>query len=315
MNIVLLESLGISDGKLNEYAEQVRSKGHAFSAFQKNTDEKVMIERACNADVIMIANMPLTANVINACPNLKFIDIAFTGFDHVALDAAKAKGVKVSNAAGYATEAVAELAISMMISLLRNVPQVEIKCRDGGTKEGLVGREMRGKTLGIVGVGAIGRRVAELAKVFGCKVVGYEKYINGNDSPYVEYVSLDDLLASSDIVSIHCPLNNETKGLFGKQTIQKMRQSSILLNLARGPIVDSVALAEALNAGYLHGAGIDVFEKEPPIDPTHPLLNCRNTLVTPHIAFASEESMEARAKIVFDNIWDWSNGKQSNIVT
>ena len=314
MNIVLLESLGVPDEVLNSCAKPLIDAGHTFKAYPKDTDPKVQIERAKDADVIMIANMPLSGEVISACPNLKYIDVAFTGVDHVDLEAAKAKGVKVSNAAGYSNEAVSELVLCMMLALLRNVPQVEARCRAGQTKDGLVGVELMGKTVGIVGVGAIGTRTAELCHAFGCKILGNKRHVRGNEPDYIEFVSLEELISRSDIVSLHCPLNEDSRGMINKDTIAKMKPGALLINAARGPVVDSQALADALNSGYLGGAGIDVFETEPPLDPAHPLLHSKNTIVTPHVAFASAESMEARCKIVFDNIAQWMDGHQANII-
>jgi len=232
----------------------------------------------------------------------------------VDLEAARSRGIRVSNAAGYSTQAVAELTLCMMLSLLRNVPAVEARCREGKTKDGLVGCELMGKTVGIVGTGAIGARTAELCNAFGCKVLGYKRRLTGNEPSFIEFVSLDDLLSRSDIVSLHCPLNEDSHHLINRDTISKMKKGAYLINAARGPIVDSQALAEALNSGYLSGAGIDVFETEPPLDPSHPLLNSKNTIVTPHVAFASAESMETRAKIVFENIVKWLEGCQANVI-
>lgn len=314
MNIVLLESLGVPEEVLNACAKPLVDAGHTFKAYPKDTDPKVQIERAKDADVIMIANMPLSGEVISACPNLKYIDVAFTGVDHVDLDAARAKGVKVSNAAGYSNEAVAELTLCMMLALLRNVPQVEARCRAGQTKDGLVGVELMGKTVGIVGVGAIGTRTAELCHAFGCKVLGNKRHVRGDEPDYIEFVSLEELLSRSDIVSLHCPLNEDSRGMINKDTIAKMKPGALLINAARGPVVDSQALADALNNGDLGGAGIDVFETEPPLNLDHPLLHSKNTIVTPHVAFASAESMETRCKIVFDNIAQWMNGHQTNII-
>lgn len=314
MNIVLLESLGVPEEVLNACAKPLVDAGHTFKAYPKDADPKVQIERAKDADVIMIANMPLSGEVISACPNLKYIDVAFTGVDHVDLDAARAKGVKVSNAAGYSNEAVAELTLCMMLALLRNVPQVEARCRAGQTKDGLVGVELMGKTVGIVGVGAIGTRTAELCHAFGCKVLGNKRHVRGDEPDYIEFVSLEELLSRSDIVSLHCPLNEDSRGMINKDTIAKMKPGALLINAARGPVVDSQALADALNNGDLGGAGIDVFETEPPLDLDHPLLHSKNTIVTPHVAFASAESMETRCKIVFDNIAQWMNGHQTNII-
>lgn len=314
MKIVLLESLGVSEETLAACAKPLTDAGHTFVAYPKDTDPQVQIERAKDADILMIANMPLSGEVIRACKNLKFIDVAFTGVDHVDLDAAKEMGVKVSNAAGYSTQAVAEIALCMMLSLLRNIPQVEQRCRQGQTKDGLVGCELRGKTVGIVGAGAIGCRTAELCHAFGCKVLGYKRHVTGKEPSFIEFVSLDELLQKSDIVSLHCPINEESKHLINAQSIAKMKQGAYLINTARGPVVDSQALADALNSGYLSGAGIDVFEKEPPLSTDHPLLHSKNTIVTPHVAFASAESMIARAQIVFDNIQSYLDGNQKNII-
>ncbi len=314
MKIVLLESLGVSQEVLDRCAKPLLDAGHTFTAYQKDTDPKVQIERAKDADVILLANMPLSAEVIEHCPNLKFIDIAFTGVDHVAVSCAKERGIALSNAAGYSTQAVAELSLCLMLSLLRNVPQVEARCRAGATKDGLVGCELRGKTVGIVGAGAIGTRTAQLCAAFGCKVLGYKRHVTDHEAECIEFVPLDELLSRSDIVSLHCPLNDSTRHLMNRERLAQMKQGAYLINTARGGVVDSAALAQALEEGHLAGAGIDVFDLEPPLSPDEPLLHCKNTIVTPHVAFATKESMEARAEIVFDNLLSWLKGEQKNIV-
>lgn len=312
MKVVLLESLGVSKEVLEHYGKQLIEQGHSFEAYEKDTDTAVMVERAKEADVVMIANMPLKGEVISQCSNLKFIDVAFTGVDHVDLETAKSLGIAVSNASGYSNESVAELVMGMILSLLRNVPQVEARCREGKTKDGLVGRELKGKTVGVVGTGAIGSRTAQLCNVFGCKILAYDLYPKKNAPEYINYVSLEELLSSSDIITLHCPLTDESRHLINKERIALMKPRTILINAARGPVVDSEALAEALNTDKIGGAGIDVFEIEPPLDTDHPLLHSKNTIVTPHIAFASEESMQLRAKIVFENIDNWMKGEQVN---
>lgn len=314
MKIVLLEPLGISEDSLQRYTAPLIAAGHNFTSYPKDTNPAVQIERAKDADILMIANMPLCAEVIDNCPKLKYINTAFTGTDHVALDAARERGIQVSNAAGYSTQAVSELALCMMISLLRNVPQVSERCRKGSNKEGLVGCELKGKTVGIVGTGAIGTRTAELCHAFGCQILGHKRHVTGKEPSFIHFVTLDELLKQSDIVSLHCPLTDETHHLINAERISQMKQGAYLINTARGGVVDSEALALALNEGRLGGAGIDVFENEPPLDIHHPLLHSKNTLVTPHIAFASTESMEARAQIVFNNIWTWLEGNQQNII-
>ena len=202
----------------------------------------------------------------------------------------------------------------LMLSLLRNVPQVDERCRNGRDKSGLVGTELGGKTVGLIGVGASGARTANLCRAFGCKVLGYKRHVRGDEPSFVEFVPLDELLARSDIVSLHCPLNDDSRGLIGRAAIAGMKRGAYLINVARGPVVDSQALADALNSGYLAGAGIDVFEAEPPLSADHPLLHSKNTIVTPHVAFASAESMEARCRIVFDNIQKWLEGTPVNVV-
>ena len=312
MKVVLLESLGISKEVLDSYADVLKAQGHSFEAYEKDTDTEVMVERAKDADVVMIANMPLKGEVISRCKNLKFIDVAFTGVDHVDLKTAESMGIAVSNASGYCNESVAELVMGMILSLLRNVPQVEVRCREGKTKDGLVGRELKGKTVGVVGTGAIGSRTAQLCHAFGCDILAYDLFPKKNPPEYIKYVSLEELLSNSDIITLHCPLTDESRHLINKERIALMKPGTILINAARGPVVNSEALAEALNNDKIGGAGIDVFETEPPLNTDHPLLHSKNTIVTPHIAFASEESMKLRAKIVFENIQKWMSGEQIN---
>ena len=277
MKIAIMESLAVSDQKLAELKKPFEEAGHTFVEYEKSTDVPTLIAEAKDADVMVIANMPMPAEVIRACENLKFIDVAFTGVDHVGLDAAKEKNVAVSNASGYSNEAVAELVLGMALSLSRNLTAVERRCRDGATKDGLVGWELKGKTVGIIGLGRIGTRTAEL-------------------------------------FTLHCPLIDSTRGLIDAAKLAKMKKRAVLINCARGPVVVTQDLADALDNGVIAGAGIDVFDKEPPLDKTEPLLNCKNCLVTPHVAFASKESMVLRAEIVFDNLASWIKGEQKNIV-
>lgn len=311
MKIVLLEELGISKDKIDKQAGKLTNMGHELITYTKNTDPKIQVERTKDADVIMLANMPLSKEVVEEAKHLKFIDVAFTGVDHIPMEEAKARNIAVSNASGYATQAVAELCISFMIQLLRNIEQTQKRCREGGTKDGWIGSLLCGKTVGIVGAGAIGKKTAKLCKAFGCRVIAYSRS-KVEDSVIDRQVPLDELLKEADIVSLHCPLTKETEGLIGKEQLEFMKKEAILINTARGPVVDSKALADALTEGKIAGAACDVFETEPPLDTNHPLLHTPNTIVTPHIAFASKESIEQRAEIVFDNLYSWMEGKQKN---
>lgn len=316
MKIVVMEPLGVALEKINALAAALQAAGHEFVYYaSKEAQQDKLLERVQDADIIMLANQPLSAEIINACPKLKMLSVAFTGVDHVALDACRARNILVCNAAGYSTNAVAELTFGLAISVIRNIVPCDACCRRAGTKDGLVGFELFGKTFGVVGTGAIGARVAKIAAAFGCKVLAYSRTAKQElVDAGVQYVSLDELLAQSDFVSLHVPLTDATRGLINADAIAKMKQGAVLLNTARGPVVDSAALAEALNAGKLAGAGIDVFEGEPPIAENHPLCRAKNTVLTPHVAFASREALETRADIVFANIEKWLNGAPQNVV-
>ncbi|MCI9353570.1 MAG: hydroxyacid dehydrogenase [Firmicutes bacterium] len=316
MKIVIIEPLGITPEKVEEAAKVVKQKGHEVIYYETRTEDAIeLIERGKDADIIIVANLPLRKNVIEHCKNLKLLSVAFTGVDHIDIDYCKQKGIMVCNAAGYSTNAVAELAFGLAISALRNIPACDNVTRIEGTKAGLVGTELYNKTFGVVGTGAIGTKVALIAQAFGCNVIAYSRTERENvKQAGIKYVSLEELLKQSDIVSLHVPFNNETKELIGKEQIALMKKTAILLNTARGGVVDNKALADALNEQKIAGAGIDVFEMEPPIPKTHPLVNAKNTVLTPHVAFASEEALYARALIVFDNIINWEAGTAKNVI-
>ena len=311
--VVILESLGISDEELISFKKPFKDEVE-FIDYPKTTDIPTLIEEAKDADAMIIANMPMPDEVIAACDKLKFIDVAFTGVDHVGLGAAKAKGVKVSNASGYSDESVAELVIGMTLSMLRNIPQVQERVRTCGTKDGLVGCELKGKTVGIIGYGKIGSRTGELMHAFNCKVLAHSRKIHSEYPDYVDQVPLDDLLRCSDIVVLHCPLNDSTRGMIDYEKIAMMKRSAILINVSRGPVTNEDDLARALAEGLIAGAGVDVFSKEPPLPPETQMLHAPNTLLTPHIAFASRESMTLRAEIVFGNLRAWLDGGQNNVI-
>lgn len=314
MKVAILESLGISDEELRSLEKPFEEKGVEFAHYTKSLDENVLLSELDGADVAVIANMPFPSSVVSKANGLKFIDVAFTGTDHVGLDAARERGIAVSNASGYSNEAVSELVLGMVLSFMRNISKVEERCREGKDKTGLVGSEVKGKTVGIVGLGKIGRRTAEIFNVLGANILASSRSRHMDAPSYVNEVELDELLESSDIVVLHCPLTPETRGLIGKRELGKMKKSAILVNVARGPVVDGKALAEALENGEIAGALVDVFDKEPPLALDTPLLSAPNTLLTPHVAFATKESMSLRAEIVFDNLRAWMEGRQINTI-
>lgn len=314
MKIAMLEPLGVSAEILDQLSERLKKENHEFIAYDNVTkDPEELKRRAAGADVLIIANNPLPGEVIKASDNLKFISVAFTGIDHVDKAACSEKGVKISNAAGYSTEAVAELVIGMIISKLRYIVECNTVIREGRTKDGLVGCELAGKTVGIVGTGAIGLRTAELLKAFGCKLLGYNRSEKKEAKELgIQYVSLEQLLKESDIITLHTPLTEETKFLINKDNLSLLKPNALLVNCARGQVIDIEATAQALKEKKFAGAAIDVFEIEPPLPTDHILFDAPNALLTPHVAFATKESMVRRAEITFNNIYSWLEGNQIN---
>lgn len=312
--IVIMESLGISAEELAARKAPFEAQGHVFVDYPKTTDPAKLIEEAKDADAMILANMPMPADVLRKCDKLKFIDVAFTGVDHVGLDAAKEKNIAVSNASGYSNEAVSELVIGTTLSLARNLRSVEDRCREGKDKTGLVGWEIKGKTVGIIGLGKIGTRTAELFHAFGATVLAQSRTHHDGIAEYIEQVTQEELLRRSDIVVLHCPLNDSTRGLINAEKLAMMKPTALLVNVARGPVVVEKDLAAALENGVIAGAAIDVFDKEPPLDTASPILHAPNCLVTPHVAFATQQSMSLRAEIVFDNLAKWMEGHQINTI-
>lgn len=313
MKLVIIEPLGVEKDKLLKIAEEKLSKDIEVVYYDtKVTDTKTLIERGKDADILVVANLPLKEEVIESCKKLKLISVAFTGVDHIPLELCKKKEICVCNCAGYSTAAVSDLVFGMLISFYRNIAQCNIAVRREGTKDGLIGLELEGKKFGIIGAGAIGTRVAHIAKAFGCEVYAYsrtKKEIEG-----VKFVTLEKLLSDCDIVSLHVPLNSETTHLIDKEKLALMKKNAILINTARGLVVDNEALAEALNEGKIAGACVDVFETEPPIQAEYSLFHAKNTLVTPHVAFATKEAMVKRAYIAFENVRAWENKKPQNMM-
>ncbi|MEG1184258.1 MAG: 2-hydroxyacid dehydrogenase [Eubacterium sp.] len=316
MKIVIMEPLGITQDALQTLTMLLRADGHKLIAYDnRETNQEKLIERVKDAEVVVLANQPFDKKIIDACPNLKLVDIAFTGVDHVDVASCKERGITLCNAAGYSTNAVAELAFGLMINVYRDIVTCDHETRSGGTIGGLIGNELCGKKLGIVGTGAIGLKVAEIGKVFGCELLAYSRTVKSEGLEMgIKYMDLEELLRQSDIVTLHIPVSKETEKLINKEKLALMKPKAILINTARGGIIDNEALAEALKDGKIAGAGIDVFEGEPPLPANYPLLGAPNTVLTPHVAFATKESLYKRAVIVFDNIRCWLEGRPQNIV-
>ena len=226
MKVVLLEPLGVPEETVGRLAGELTDRGHTFKAYDSvSTDPEELKKRADGADVLMIANHPLPGSVIQSDPALKFISVAFVGIDHVDTEACKAQGIRISNTGGYCTDAVAELALGLTLDCLRRISAGNTAVQQGKSKAGLQGFELAGKTVGIIGTGAIGIRTAELFKAFHCQLIGYSK----TERPEAKqlglvYKSLSEVMAEADIISVHTPLTPDTKGLIGKEQIGLMRK-------------------------------------------------------------------------------------------
>lgn len=313
MKLAILEPLGVAKENLLAMVEKaVNGRMEVVYYDTRAEDTPTLIERSRDADVVVLSNFQYRREVMEHCPTLKMVCVAFTGVDHVDVAYCKEHGITVCNCAGYSTVAVADLVFGMVIALARNILPCDQAVRQGGTKAGLVGFELEGKKFGVVGTGAIGLRTAKIAQAFGCEVYAYSR--TKKDLPGITYVDLDTLLSTCDIVSLHVPQTSETVGLINAEKLALMKPTAMLINTARGPIVDSAALAEALKSGKIAGAGVDVFEKEPPVPSDHPLFGAPHLVATPHVAFASQQAMEKRAVIVCDNLAAWLDGKPRNVI-
>lgn len=307
MNITCVEPLGIGQGRFETLKAHYASMGHTFNYYMdRREDEASLVERMHDADVVVISNIKLQAAVLSQCSKLKYLSVAFTGLDHIDLEYCKSHGIEVQNAAGYSTTAVSELAVGMMIDELRGVTNMDGVIREGKGRGTFLGRELRGKTVGVIGTGAIGTATIRLLLAFGAKVIAYSRTSRPEvEALGVQYVALQELLQQADIVSLHTPLTDETRGLIGKEELSLMKPTALLVNTARGLVCDIEAVAAALRDGRIAGAAFDVFEKEPPLPQDHALLAAPNCLLTPHVAFATEESFAARADIVFGHVDDY----------
>ncbi len=299
MKIVFLESLGLSVERIEDECKTLEALGHEVVIYADRCPEK-NAERAADADIVVESNMPLHKDFFDACPNLKMLSIAFTGLDHIDLNECERRGIIVKNAAGYSTEAVAEEAICMMIGLYRHVIENDRITRSCTGVPMSPGREIAGKTIGVIGLGAIGQRTAKLAQAFGCNVIAWNRtprIVAG-----VTIVDKETLFKEADIVTIHIALNDETRDFVTAKELALMKRSSIIVNAARGPVVNAQDLSDALKEGRISGAALDVYDVEPPLDSNNPMLDAPNTILLPHIGFATKEAFELRLGIVVNNV-------------
>ena len=284
-----------------------------------STPPELVIPRAQEAEALIINRIALTKETLAQLPKLRFIGMLATGYNTVDTAAARELGIPVCNVPLYCVEMVAQQAFTLLLSLCGNVHRYSETVRAGKWQEAVAMNyqgyplfELYGKNLGIVGYGSIGKCVAQLGLTLGMKVLLYSR--TKKDAPEgCRWVDLETLFAESDVVSLHCPLNEQTAGLVNERLLSLMKPTSFLINTSRGGVVDSRALASALNSGKLAGAGVDVMAQEPPAA-DDPLLTAKNCVISPHIAWASKEARERLIRIVADNLQAFQNGKTQNAV-
>ena len=277
------------------------------------------VELARGKDVVCIfVNDECNAAVIDCLLSMgiQLIALRCAGFNNVDIKAAKGK-IPVVRVPAYSPHAVAEYAVALMLSLNRKIYRSVSRTREGNFKlKGLLGFDMYGKTVGVIGMGRIARELVRILYGFGMKILAYDLHPKPEltEQYGVKFCSLDEIYSQSDIISLHCPLTDDTRFIINKDSIAKMKDGVILINTARGPVVDSKALADALKEGRIAGAGIDVFEGEPPIAGDHPLLHAPNVILAPHVGFATQEAMEKRAVFAFKNVQAYLAGKPQNVM-
>ena len=285
-------------------------------------DEQEIIKRIGDAEIVFTNKTPLTASIINKAPKLSYIGVLATGYNVVDTDAACAKNIPVTNIPSYGTAAVAQFTMSLLLEICNQVGHHSRAVKEGRWEKSidfcfwdtpLI--ELAGKTIGIVGFGRIGQETARLARAFGMDVIAWARHrrpeLEDGHCRYAE--TLDELFEKSDVISLHCPLFSDTEGLINKENIAKMKDGVIILNTARGPIVNEADLAEALNSGKVYAAGMDVVSTEP-IRGDNPLLTARNCFITPHIAWASRESRQRLMDTAVSNLEAFLEGHPVNVV-
>lgn len=314
MKIVVLDGRGLNPGDLS-YA--CLEEFGSVTVYQHTDTPAQAIARIGSSEIVLVNKVPITREILDACPSIRLICVLATGYNVVDCQACAQRGIPVTNVPAYGTAAVAQFTMALILELCHRVGLHNHSvhqgdwCRSETFCYWLTPQmELAGKTLGIIGYGRIGQAVGALARAFGMEVLAYHPRRNLSGEPYVE---LDTLLERSDILSLHCPLFPETQHLINRETIAKMKDGAMLINTARGALVEESALAQALNAGKLRGAAVDVVSQEP-MTPDNPLLSCKNCIITPHIAWAPVESRQRLLDCVVENIRSYLAGHPQNVV-
>lgn len=316
MNICVLDGYTLNPGDLNW--SDLRQLGE--TAIYDRTPMDLVVERAANAEIVLTNKTPLHNDTFDHLPNLKYIGVLATGFDVVDIQAAKERGIIVTNIPTYGTESVSQMFFALLLEHCNRVQR-----HSDAVMEGQWGKnpdwcfwnypliELSGKTMGIVGLGRIGLQTARIASAFGMRILAYGRNHRSIDLPDFKWCDLDELMRLSDVVSLHCPLTAETEGMINAENLSMMKRSAILINTSRGKLVNNKDLADALNAGVIGGAGLDVLAVEPP-EASNPLLQAKNCIITPHIAWATKEARSRLLNVAVDNVKAFIAGYPRNVV-
>lgn len=316
MKIVVLDGYTLNPGDLTW--EGLGKLGDLI-VYDRTPEDKI-VERIGDAEVIFINKVKITREILEQI-NVKYVGVLATGYNVIDVAAAKQKGILVSNIPTYGTASVAQMVFALLLEICHHVG-----AHDGLVKSGEWANktdfcfwnypliELAGKTMGIIGYGRIGQATGMIAQAFGMKVLAYNRHPDRSlESDTLRFVELDELFAEADVISLHCPLLDSTKGIINNSNIAKMKDGVIIINTSRGPLIVEEDLAEALNSGKVYAAGIDVVAVEP-IELDNPLLKAKNIFITPHIAWAPIESRERLMNIAVENLRSYMDGNPENIV-
>jgi len=314
MNIVILDAYSVNPGDIDWAPIQAFGD---LTVYEHNAPEQIE-ERLRHADAAFTNRARLGEVEFSLAPNLRFLGLFATGFDKIDIAAARRHGVAVCNVPGYSTDAVAQHAIALMLELTNRTRALDTELRKGRWTQDQNDCSwdapiiaLTGKTFGVLGTGAIGCQAARIASALGMRVIGHSRRMRAEFCG--SYVSLEELFRQSDVLSLHCAATQETRGIVNRESLASMKSSAILINTARGALVDSSALAEALNDGTIYAAGLDVVDREP-ILPDHPLLSAKNCLITPHAAWIPVDVRKRLVEMAAENLGAFLNNKQLNRV-
>lgn len=319
MKIVILEGYTTNPGDLSWKGLEELGELEVYDRTSL-TNEDEIIDRISQAEIVLTNKVPITKTVIEACPSIKYIGVLATGYNVVDVRAAQEKDIVVTNVPDYSTQSVAQMTFALLLEICQQVGHHNQAVKEGKWEEhpdwtffDYPLLELAGKTMGIIGFGSIGQATAKIAEAMGMNVIAYNRSQSEEGKKLATYVPLDELLEKADVVSLHIPLVEATQALINQESISKMKEGVILLNTARGGLVDERAVAEALNSGKIYAAGVDVVSTES-IENTNPLLKAKNVFITPHIAWATKESRTRLIDSAVDNVKQFINGNPKNVV-